>query len=376
MVTTPTPVWPNSRHKMIHTREEVLVWPNSHPRGGGGHIYSSSMKDHANHKHPSMLAQNKNTEDNRQDDSHDDHHRASLYVDINHSRYLPSHHSAKPDKYDGSARVSLQEGIHPAVPDSIGQIELFESPTKLYEEPISLTTVPPHRKTSPQDMSISMDNHSFSPTVTMATLKRYKSVKMDKYKDSHMKSSIRSNMKKDTYNVHGNVSHTNSLLRHESVIKFGNSHKTSTPEDQLKMVEYEASHMEFLAQFHMKRNTYDVPSSARHPKNTGVLNSAMTKNANTLTTNMMNHNSGSLNKSHQVQEKLHHKQMQKALQYKVKTSSDADANQDPDLAKAEGLNPREGITRHSALPVGTEFHRVLASCSNLIAAGQVLTKQL
>ena len=89
------------------------------------------MEDHANHKHPSMLDQKKNIEDTRQDDSHDDHHRASLYVDINHSRYLSSHHSTKPDKYDGSARVSLQEGIHPAVPDSIGKIELFESPTKL-----------------------------------------------------------------------------------------------------------------------------------------------------------------------------------------------------------------------------------------------------
>jgi hypothetical protein len=48
------------------------------------------MEDHANHKHPSMLAQNKNTEDIRHDDSHNDHHRASLYVDINHSRYLSS----------------------------------------------------------------------------------------------------------------------------------------------------------------------------------------------------------------------------------------------------------------------------------------------
>ena len=68
MVTTPTPVWPNSRHKMIHTREEVLVWPNSHPRGGGGHIYSSTRQGH----------------------SHDDNHRASLYGYINHSWYLSS----------------------------------------------------------------------------------------------------------------------------------------------------------------------------------------------------------------------------------------------------------------------------------------------
>jgi hypothetical protein len=362
MVTTPTPVWPHSRHKMIHTREEVLVWPNSHPRGGGGHIHSSTRQGH----------------------SHDDNHRASLYGYINHSWYLSSHHSTKPGRYDGSTRISLQEGMPPAAHDSTDQIKLSESSTKL-------ATTPPYRKTSPKDMSVTMANHSFSPTA--ATLKRHEPVKMGKhkelltkvymktngdphrlsiskdhlkkvkYKSSHMKSSNRSHRKKDTHDVHGNV-------------KFGNLNKTSTPKDQLKMVEYKASHMESLNQFHMKRNTYDVPSSARHPKNIVVLNSAMTKNANTLTTNMMNHNSGSLNKSHQVQEKPHHKQMQKALQYMVKTSSDADANQDPDLAKAEGLNPREGITRHSALPVGTEFLRVLASCSNLIAAGKVLTNQL
>ncbi len=172
-----------------------------------------------------------------------------------------------------------------------------------------------------------MDNHSFSPTVTTATLKTHKPTKMDKHKGSHMESLTQgSNNKAHSY-VPSSTRHTNS---------------------QLKMVEYEVSRMESLTQFHMK------------------------KNANVLTSNMMNHNSGSLNKSHQVQEKPHHKQMQKALQYMVKTSSDADANQDPDLAKAEGLNPREGITRHSALPVGTEFLRVLASCSNLIAAGQVI----
>jgi hypothetical protein len=136
----------------------------------------------------------------------------------------------------------------------------------------------------------------------------------------------------------GSTSHTKSLLRDKPVIKFGNSHKTSTPQDQLKMLEYEVSRMKSLTQFHMRMNT------------------------NVLTTNMMNHNSGCLKKSHQVQKKLHHKQ--KALQYKVKTSSDADATQDSDLARVEGLHPREGITRHSALPVGPEFHCVLASSSN------------
>jgi hypothetical protein len=51
---------------------------------------------------------------------------------------------------------------------------------------------------------------------------------------------------------------------------------------------------------------------------------------------VMNNNKMNLNKAHQVQKK---------------TSSDADATQDQDLARVEGLHPREGITRLSALPV-------------------------
>ena len=67
------------------------------------------------------------------------------------------------------------------------------------------------------------------------TTKDYR--KMDKYKDSHMKSPIRSYMKKDTYNVPGSISNTKGLLRHKPVIQFDNSHKTSTSQDQLKVVE-------------------------------------------------------------------------------------------------------------------------------------------
>ena len=258
------PVTP-SKHKMMLTRDKVHVWPNSHPRGGGGQIHNSCMKKHTNNKDPSMMAQNKNTEDNRQDDSHDDHHRASLYLDINLSWYLPSHHSTKPDKYDGPARVSLHEGTPLAVTDSKGQSKLFKSPTKLHEETIPMATTPPHRKTIPKDISISMDNHSFSPTVTTATLKKYQDhLKMGKY----VKSSIGSYMKKDTYDVPGSVSLNQDL-------------SPNMAKKTLKVLWCE----------------------------------------------------------------------QKALQYKVKTSSDAVATQDPDLARVEGLHPREGITRHSALPV-------------------------
>jgi hypothetical protein len=316
------------------------------------------MEDHTNYKHTIMMAQNKNTEDNRQDDSHDDHHRASLYLGINLSWYLPSHHSTKPDKYDSSARVSLHEGILLAVPDSTGKSKLFKSPTKLHEESIPMAKTPPHRKTIPKDMSISMDNHSFSPTVTTATLKKYKDhLKMDKYKDPHMRSSIRSHMKKDTYDVPGSISHSGSLTRHQPVIKFGNYHRPSTPQDQLNMVKYEASHMESLNQFYVKKNTYDVTSSARHPKSTHMMNS-----------NERNYNSGYLNKARQ------HEQMK--LKYEKKTSSDSDTRQDKDLAKFEGLNPREGITRHHALPVQPratqDVVRPTQQLLNLIAAGQVI----
>ena len=138
------------------------------------------------------------------------------------------------------------------------------------------------------------------------------------------------------------------------------------------MVEYEASHMESLNKFYMKKNTYDVPSNVRHPENTVVMNTAVMTTAvmNTaeMISNVMNHNSGYLNKSHQVQKK--------ALQYRVKTSSDADATQDQDLARVEGLHPREGITRHHALPVppraAQDVVRPAQPLLNLIAAGKVI----
>ena len=155
---------------------------------------------------------------------------------------------------------------------------------------------------------------------------------------------------------------------------------------QLKMVEYEASHMESLNQFYIQRNIYDVPSSVRHPKNAPSISlnldlspNMVKKNLkmleyeqNVLNTNMMVCSSGYLN-SHQVQKKL--QSQQRALQYKVKTSSDSDATQDPDLARDEGLNPREGITRHHALPVPRaeqDAVRPAQPLLNLIAASKVI----
>ena len=230
-------------------------------------------------------------------------------MDINHSRYISSHHSSKPNKYDGSARVSLQESIPLAAPESTSQIKRFESPSKLCKE---LATTPPDRKTSHQNMSIYMDNHSSSPTVTTATLKRYEPIR--------------------------------------------------------KMVEYEASHMEFLSQFYIRRNNYDVPSRVRHHKKALKMSeyeqSVMITDV--LYTNMMICRSGYIN-SHQVQEEPKPQQ---------KTSSDSGATQDPDLARDEGLHPREGITRHHALPVPPratqDAVRPTQQLLNLIAAGQVI----
>ena len=169
-----------------------------------------------------------------------------------------------------------------------------------------------------------------------------------------MKSPIRSYMKKGTYDVPGSISHTKSLLRHKPVLKFGNSHKTSTSQDQLKMVEYKDPHMEFLTQFYMKKNTYDVPSSVRHPKNAPSvsLNLDLSPNMAKKALKVFEYEQ----KAHQVQKKLQHEQ--KKLRYKKKTSSDSDTRQDQDLAKFEGLHPREGITRHHAILVAPELCHV------------------
>ena len=114
------------------------------------------MEDPAKYEPPSMLVHNMNIKDIRQAASHDDSHMVSLYEDIPHSQGLSCQHSTQPEMYDGSGRVSLTD-----------QIKLYESPIKLYEYPILLGTTPPHRKTSPHDVSSSMTNHSFSPTRRM-----------------------------------------------------------------------------------------------------------------------------------------------------------------------------------------------------------------
>jgi hypothetical protein len=159
------------------------------------------------------------------------------------------------------------------------------------------------------------------------------------------------------------------------VIKFGKSHKTSTPQDQLKMIEYEVSHMEFLTQFYMKKNNYDVPSSIRHLKNAPSvsLNPDLSPNMVKEAKKVFAYEQ----KAHQVQKKPQHEQ--KKLWYKKKTSSDSDTRQDEDLAKFEkfeGFHPREGITRHHTLLVppraAQDAVRPTQPLINLIAAGKVI----
>ena len=58
----------------------------------------------------------------------------------------------------------------------------------------------------------------------------------------------------------------------DDVPSSGNSHRASTSKDHLKKVEYKDSHMESPIQSCMKKDTYDVPSSDRHPKNAPSIN--------------------------------------------------------------------------------------------------------
>ena len=93
--------------------------------------------------------------------------------------------------YDGSARVSLNEGTDQVVlPD-------------------------PHQSLP-------------APAASIDKIMLYKDyLEMDKYKGSHMKSPSKSYMKKDTDNVYSNISHPKSLIRQKSVIKFDNPHSSA-----------------------------------------------------------------------------------------------------------------------------------------------------
>ena len=120
----------------------------------------------------------------------------------------------------------------------------------------------------------------------------------------------------------------------------GNSHKASSSQDHLKMVEPKDSHKEFLIKFYMKKNTYYVPSSVRHPKKAPSIS---------LNLDLSPHMAKKALKISKHKQKVH--QVHKKLQYKKQTSSDSDTSQAQDLAMLEGLHPRGGITRHHALPV-------------------------
>ena len=140
-----------------------------------------------------------NSEDIRQEVSHDDHHRASLYEEIPHFWCPPSQPSTQPDMYDGSARVSI--------------------------------TADPSQFVLP-------GTHRSVPTPSASTdkiLLHVDYVQMDKHKDSPMKSPIMYFMEKYTYAVPRSTSNTKSLLRHKPVLKYGNPHKGSPSKWHLVM---------------------------------------------------------------------------------------------------------------------------------------------
>ena len=158
---------------------------------------------------------------------------------------------------------------------------LYASPIKLYEDPILLAITPSHRKTC-TDVAISMTNHSFSPTMPMATLKTHE-----------VTSCPTMLMKYGPPKVDQGIN--------------GNSHRASTSKD---------SHMESPIQSCMKKDTYDVPSSDRHPKNAPSIN---------LNLDLLPHMAKEAMKTskyeqkvNQVQEKPQYEQ--RKLQYMKKTS--------------------------------------------------------
>ena len=176
-------------------------------------------------------------------------------------------------------------------------------------------------------------------------------VKVDKYKDPHEGSTSKCHL----------VMGEPKISQVEHLAKLDMEKK-----DRLKKVKLRNPQMESLAKFDMKENTDDAPSSDRHPEHTTNVSHSMFQS------------------THSAKEVLRmFKYKRKALQYKVKTSSDLDTHQDQDLAKFEGLHPREGITGHHALPVPPRAakHAVRPALPllNLIGAGKaiiVFTTQL
>ena len=117
------------------------------------------------------------------------------------------------------------------------------------------------------------------------------------------------------------------------------------------MDKHKDSHIEYPIQSYTKKNTYDVPSSVRHPKTAPSIS---------LNRKMSHHMAKETLKTFKCEQKADKEQKklqseQKKLQSEQKTSSDLDTSESQDLAIFEGLQPLDGITRHDAIPVTQEL---------------------
>jgi hypothetical protein len=99
---------------------------------------------------------------------------------------------------------------------------------------------------------------------------------VDKYEDSHVKPPVKSYKKQNINDVPTSGRHSKNVpsvsigpdqSSHMAKVIDDSSHKATTSQDQLKMVRHKDSQMMFLTQLYVKKNTYDVPSSVRNPKN-------------------------------------------------------------------------------------------------------------
>ena len=77
-------------------------------------------------------------------------------------------------------------------------------------------------------------------------------LKMDKLKNSQKEFPFKSYMKKDTDNVYSSISHPKSLIRQKAVIKFDNTHRRSTSKDHLNKGKLKNSQMEAHTKINMK----------------------------------------------------------------------------------------------------------------------------
>ena len=151
-------------------------------------------------------------------------------------------------------------------------------------------------------------------------------------------------MDKYTYNVHAKNHMRRGRLKTYQMRALT---KFNLKKDFLKEAKSKNSQMSTLVKFNRK-NTYDDPSSWKHPKNITSISPDQSPHMNMKVLRMFKYR----RKVHMIKKVLEmFKYKWKEPQNKRKTSSSLDTYQDEDLAVPEGLNPRVGITGYPALPV-------------------------